>query len=90
MTEMIGKTLPASIRTGEGLRNLLFDEIDALREGTGDRRRAITICSLASQIISAAKLEIEYEQQQSLKGTAERATIADHKPSTLRLGSGRR
>lgn len=83
----ITKIMPASVRTGEGLRNLLFDEIDAMRDGSGDRRRALAVCSLAAQIISSAKLEIEYEQQRSLRGLAEEAGTAELPIRTVRLGN---
>jgi hypothetical protein len=55
--------LPRVVRTGEGLRNALFDEIDALRDGTGDRRRALTIVEIARQIIKIAWLEVELARQ---------------------------
>jgi hypothetical protein len=56
------------VRTGEGLRDVLFDEIDKLRAGTGDRRRALTIASLATQIINTAKVEIEFQRHMALLG----------------------
>lgn len=55
--------LPIVVRTGEGLRDALFDEIDALRNGTGDRRRALTIVELSRQIIKIAWLEVELARQ---------------------------
>lgn len=54
------QTVKAS-RTGEGLRDLLFDEIDALRDGTGNASRAIAVAKLACQIINTVKVEVEYQ-----------------------------
>lgn len=63
MTDLAIKRLPPVIRTGEGLRDALFDEIDSLRDGTGDRRRALTIVDLARQIIKSAWLEVELSRR---------------------------
>lgn len=38
-------------RTSAGLRDALFDEIDALRRGDGDSQRATAIARLASNVI---------------------------------------
>lgn len=79
---------PPVVRTGEGLRDVLFDEIDKLRAGTGDRRRALTIASLASQIINTAKVEIEYQRHLALLGREGGAKPEDEKQKlgVLRLG----
>jgi hypothetical protein len=55
--------LPTVERTGEGLRNALFDEIDAFRAGTGDRRRALAVVELARQITKIAWLEVEFARR---------------------------
>ena len=44
-------------RTSAGLRNALFDEIDALRRGTGDPKRALAIAKLAQNILDTARME---------------------------------
>lgn len=49
-------------RTSAGLRNALFDEIDALRRGEGDATRAIAVAQLAKGILSTAKLEYQFKQ----------------------------
>lgn len=75
--------LPEVHRTGEGLRNALFDEIDLMRSGKGDRRRAVAIAALAGRIVDTVKIEIEYAKQVSLaaKDVGEEGAIG-----TLRLG----
>lgn len=77
------KPLEGVDRTGEGLRNALFDEIDMIRSGTGDRRRAVAVAALAGRIMETVKIEIEYAKQMSLaaKSGGEAATIG-----ALRLG----
>ena len=49
-------------RTSAGLRDALFDEIDAMRRGDGDPQRAIAVARLASSIINAAKLELDFRR----------------------------
>ena len=50
----------AGKRNTQGLRDVLFDEIDALRNGDGDTARALAVANLAKQIINVAKVEIDY------------------------------
>lgn len=49
-------------RTGEGLRDALFDEIDKLRDGTGNPTHAIAVAKLACQIVNIVKVEVEYQR----------------------------
>jgi hypothetical protein len=51
-----------TIRTGQGLRDVLFDEIDHLRDGSGNPTRAIAVAKLACQIINVVKVEVEYQR----------------------------
>lgn len=76
--------MPSVIRTGQGLRDALFDEIDLIRAGDGDRRRAMAVAALAGRVMDTVKVEIEYAKQVSLasKGAGESATIG-----SMRLGS---
>lgn len=47
-------------RTTEGLRNALFDELDAMRGGKSTPARANAICRLSVGVIEVVKTEIEY------------------------------
>jgi len=49
-------------RTTFGLRDALFDEMDALRRGTSTPQRASAVSKLAVQIINSANMEIEYQK----------------------------
>lgn len=53
-------------RTGQGLRDALFDEIDLIRTGNGDRRRAMAVAALAGRVMDTVKVEIEYAKQMSM------------------------
>lgn len=53
---------PEVIRTSIGLRDALFDEIDALRNGESNPSRASAMSKLAVQIINSAKMEAQFQQ----------------------------
>lgn len=60
MTKATTETGPA--RTTQGLRDILFDEIDGLRDGTGDANKSMAIANLAKQIVNTAKVELEFHR----------------------------
>lgn len=49
-------------RTTESLRDLLFEEIDALRSETGDPARARTVATLSREILSTARLDLQFQE----------------------------
>jgi hypothetical protein len=70
-------------RTSQGLRDILFDEIDQLRDGDGDPSRALAIANIAKQILNTARVELDFHR-------AMKATEAEGEPITLgnlRLGT---
>lgn len=46
-------------RSTSGLCDMLFDELDLLRNNESDAKRANTIAKMASTIVSTKKLELE-------------------------------
>lgn len=50
------------VRTSVGLRDALFDEFDALREGKSNPGRASAAARIASQILSSIQAEIGYQR----------------------------
>ncbi len=59
------------VRTSAGLRDVLFDELDAIREGRSNPQKAQATAKLACQIINSVKMEIEfYSHVQSTKSGA--------------------
>lgn len=50
-------------RTTKSLRDVLFDEIDDLRNGEGDPTRALAVANLAKQIINVAKVELDFHRE---------------------------
>lgn len=47
-------------RTSQGLRDILFEELEELRSGEGDPSKAMAVANLAKQIINIAKVEMDY------------------------------
>ena len=50
------------VRTSLGLRNALFDELDALRDGKSNPQRASAMSKLAVQIINSVRMDIEFQK----------------------------
>jgi hypothetical protein len=48
--------------TSEGLRDALFDEINALRAGTTTVQRAKTIAMLAARIIESVRAQVQVQK----------------------------
>jgi hypothetical protein len=53
------KPLGSVNRTSAGLRSAIFDELDALRAGTTDAKRAASVAKMASAIIETVRLELD-------------------------------
>jgi hypothetical protein len=59
------------IRTSAGLRDALFDELDALRRGDTNPAKANAVAKIADQVISTVKMELDVQRH-----------LAKHKPNT--------
>ena len=59
-------------RTSAGLRDTLFEELDALRNGTSNPAKANAIAKLSDQLISTVKMELDVQKH-----------IAKYKPAGL-------
>jgi hypothetical protein len=71
-------------RTSQGLRDILFDEIDELRGGDGDPTKSLAVANLAKQIINTAKVELDFHRVMQ----AAEAQGTPIKLGNLQLGSG--
>ena len=58
------KQLPSTniSRTTSGLREALFEEMDALRSGASSAARARSIAMMANSILQSVQVEIEYHK----------------------------
>lgn len=60
-------------RTSAGLRDAIFDELEALRNGESNPTRANAVAKLASSVVETVRMEIDVQK---------------HMRSTGRLGEG--
>lgn len=72
-----------SKRTSQGLRDILFDELEELRTGDGDPSKAMAVANLAKQIINVAKIELDFHR--TVQTYAEQGNPL--KLGTMELGS---
>ena len=49
-------------RTSSGLRDAIFDEIDAIRDGTSNPTRANAVAKLATGIVETVRMELEVQR----------------------------
>lgn len=79
--------LPSPIlRTSAGLRDAMFDEIDAIRAGTSNPTRANAVAKLATGVVETVRMEIEahkFAQQIASKPQPETPALL----KSLELGS---
>jgi hypothetical protein len=63
-TKKPNDTAPAAaiIRTSAGLRDAIFDEIDAMRSGVSSPTRANAVAKLATGIVETVRMEIEVQR----------------------------
>lgn len=61
MTEKI-KGMEPTVRTSAGLRDALFDELDALRNGSTNPAKANAVAKLADQVVATVKMELEVQR----------------------------
>lgn len=50
------------VRTSAGLRDAIFDEIDAIRAGASNPTRANAVAKLATGIVETVRMEIEVQR----------------------------
>lgn len=54
-----------TVRTSAGLRDALFDELDALRSGNTNPAKANAVAKLADQVIATVKMELDVQKHLS-------------------------
>ncbi len=62
MKKKVEKVAVKIERNTNGLRQALFDEIDALVAGTSNAQIAVAKSKLAAQIVAAVRLDLEYSR----------------------------
>jgi len=72
-----------NIRTTQGLRDILFEEIEELKGPDANPEKSMTIANLAKQIINTAKVELDFTRFLASQEGDNRVTTLGN----LRLGS---
>lgn len=80
-------TNPVS-RSSMGLRDAIFDEIDAIRNGESNPTRANAVAKLAAGIVDTVRMDIEVQKfAQSTAGQVQATVAAPTAPASFALGS---
>jgi len=58
--EQTNKLVITTKRSSQGLREMLFDELDNIRNGKSNPQRANAITKASAVILDSAKLEVQY------------------------------
>lgn len=71
-------------RTTHGLRDILFDEIERMQGKDADPTRAMAVSNLSKQILSTAKVELDFHRTMANLNTSGAGPVS---LGTLALGS---
>jgi hypothetical protein len=90
-TEMKDETTlkPTVTRTSAGLRDAIFDELDAIRAGQSNPTRANAVAKLAGSIVETVRMEIDVQKHaRSMSSKAQTHDVASFPlGSPMALGS---
>lgn len=82
-------TMGEVARTSAGLRDAIFDEIDAIRNGSSNPTRANAVAKLASGVVETVRMELEVQRHWRNATKDERDQINQPKiGADLALGRG--
>lgn len=73
-------------RSSAGLRDAIFDEIDSIRDGTGNPARANAVAKLAAGIVETVRMELEVQRFAASAAAKVPRNQADGLPKPLALG----
>jgi hypothetical protein len=76
------------IRTSQGLRDALFDELERLVNGKSDAKTANSIARLAGEVVNTVRLELEVQEFKSRVPKPESINRIAEEIPTLTLGKG--
>lgn len=80
----------AVVRTSAGLRDALFDELDALRAGRTNASKANSTAKLADGIINTVRMEMEVQRHLSNIGDQAKVVSTNTLGEPLQLGGASR
>lgn len=80
-----GYAMPVA-RTSAGLRDAIFDEIDAIRSGSSNPTRANAIAKLAAGVVDTVRMEIEVQKHLRTAAAKNAPKVAEGLGEPLSLG----
>lgn len=75
------------LRTSAGLRDAIFDEIDAIRNGDSNPTRANAVAKLAAGVVETVRMELEVQRHLRSHKPGDAAIETNSLGSPLALGS---
>lgn len=85
---MSAKTKPSAppvVRTSAGLRDVMFDELDFVRNGDSNPTRANAVAKLCTGIMDSVRVDVEVAKYAAQAAGV--ASVASALPEPIRLGS---
>jgi hypothetical protein len=73
-------------RSSAGLRDAIFDEIDAIRNGSGNPTRANAVAKLAATVVETVRMELEVQRYAASIAGKPQALTAEGPLKSLPLG----
>lgn len=73
-------------RTSAGLRDAIFDELDAIRNGSSNPTRANAVAKLAGSIVETVRMEVEVQRHARQVGTQPQSVAGSAIGLPLALG----
>lgn len=89
MAKMTAETNALIVRNSAGLRDALFDEIDAIRLGKSNPTRANAVAKLATGVVETVRMEIEVQKHLKQHPADPRQIAGTPLGAPLSLGNGR-
>lgn len=81
------ETLSPITRTSAGLRDAIFDEIDAIRNGASNPTRANAVAKLAGSVVETVRMEMEVERHLNSAASMAKSTNEIGGVRPLQLGA---
>lgn len=75
------------LRTSAGLRDAIFDEIDAIRNGSSNPTRANAVAKLAAGVVETVRMELEVQRHLRSHKPGDKAIETNTLGAPLALGS---
>lgn len=85
-TENIAPASPI-LRTSAGLRDAIFDEIDAIRNGSSNPTRANAVAKLAAGVVETVRMELEVQRHLRSHKVGDKTVETNSLGAPLALGS---